>query len=147
MNDCIQDRKSYVVVKPGLVYYVPSALLFAAAYMFNYILSKAKPSDNIQQDLIIQYGFPLALVIIGLFSFAYYFKKKVIVCNDGVIVKSLLGQKRYKWNEISNAVCEYELGMPILVYSGEQKIFRVEKAYKGYSAIKEVLEKSGLLKQ
>ena len=82
MNDCIQDRKPYVVVKPGLVYYVPSALLFVAAYMFNYILSKAKPSDNIQQDLIIQFRFPLALV-----------------------------------------------------YSEEQKIFRVEKAYKGYSVI------------
>ena len=146
MNNRIQNGKTYIVVKPGLVYYAPSALFFVAAYIFYFGLSKAKPSDNIQQDLVIQYGFPLALAIVGLFYFIYYYKKKVIVFDDMVIVNSILGQKRYKWDEISKVVCEHELGMPIIVYSGEQKIFRAEKAYKGYSAIKEVLKIRGLLK-
>ena len=88
----------------------------------------------------------MALAIVGLFYFIYYYKKKVIVFDDMVIVNSILGQKRYKWDEISKVVCEHELGMPIIVYIGEQKVCRVEKAYIGYSAIKELLREKNLLR-
>lgn len=138
-----------LTLRPGKVYLGISLVCFGLAVLYWVGLSRAKPSDTPEVDLLISLaivGIPLVLSII---SVLFYLRARIVLNSSGISSRKLFGGYRcYSWDEITEVKAFFG-NRPGLyrceIYSNGRKVAVVTKGFIGYEQMLSCFRARGLL--
>lgn len=133
-----------IVIKPGKVYWFIGIFWIATGFLFHWVLSQAKPSDNPNADKMILLLSFLIPAFIGLLTLLYCVLKRIISDERGMTSALFLLPRTYNWNEILNMEAS---AYPCKAYAGEKLIAKVPRAFVGYEQLIIELKRRNLMQE
>ena len=125
------SKNGNYIVRPGKVYFILGLGSVITILLFG-ILMFIENNDTFRKVYFI-YLMPV-FFLYAFLIFAFYFKTKILVYDDKLIVQKLWKKKYIKYSEISEVrINNLEMrSRPIIIYHNDRKVIRIVRAYNNY---------------
>lgn len=128
-----------LLVRPGKTYFFLGVLAISASVIFGiWAVLEEEPMFELFYKILLLPAFFLSACV----SLLFYFRKKLYIFDDKMLLVPFIGRKReIMFSDISAIYVKVNEGIsrPIIIYENQRKMTTVVSAYSGYYLLEQVL--------